>query len=57
MGRGEEGLGGIELKVAVVMPFLECKHGTLVVKKFRVKLILGGCWDEDDLVVVGVWRS
>jgi hypothetical protein len=57
VGRGEEGLLGVKLKVTVVVPFLEREHGALIMEEFGVELVLGSCWNKDDLVEMGVWRS
>jgi hypothetical protein len=52
MSRCAEGAFRIKLKVAMQVPLLKCKSETLITEKFRVKLVLIGCWDEDKLIVV-----
>jgi hypothetical protein len=46
---GAEGVVSTELKVAVMMPPLEGKGETLVMKEFHVKLVLRWRWNEDQL--------
>jgi hypothetical protein len=57
IGRSAEGVIRIELKIAVVVPFLEREHEALIVKQFRVELVLSGGGDQDDLVVMNAWGS
>jgi hypothetical protein len=54
MGRSAEFVFSVELKIAMVMPLLKCEGKALIVKKFRVKLVVSWGGDKDDLVVVSM---
>jgi hypothetical protein len=53
MGGSDKSIIGIELEVAIMVPLLQSKSQTLVVEKFRIKLINSLGRNEDDLEVVG----
>lgn len=40
IGRSAEGVIRIELKIAVVVPFLEREHEALIMEQFGVELVL-----------------
>jgi hypothetical protein len=55
MGGGAKGVIGVELEITVMVPTLEGKGKTLIVKKFRIKLVFGWGWNKDELEVVGTF--